>query len=233
MDGDVDIIIEKGNPNVTGSRPVQFLLNDGRGFFTDASREFPFPRSVRAFSEVPGAPSFTGGGADIELVDIDMDGDLDVVVANAGQSGALTIIGAMNNVYINRTIGGNANTGFVELVRTHPTLLCEPGEPINFAADPPRGVIGSSLSVEIQGINFMPDTELNFGPDIAVNGITFVSEYRMTVEMTIDPEAEVGPRGIEVENPSEGTSSKAATGTFSVVEPPANKLGTEQWRDYQ
>ncbi len=74
-DGDLDIIVANGAG--AGPQQNQILINDGAGYFTDetASR---FP----AFSDVT---------FDIDLGDVDGDGDLDAIVANSGEVNALLI----------------------------------------------------------------------------------------------------------------------------------------------
>ena len=70
-DGDQDIFIAEGTTGFEG-RPNRLLLNDGRGFFTDVS-DSHLPFSLRPANSLSA-----------DFVDIDNDGDQDIVVANLG-----------------------------------------------------------------------------------------------------------------------------------------------------
>ncbi|PCJ53494.1 MAG: hypothetical protein COA70_09375 [Planctomycetota bacterium] len=62
-DGDLDLVIARAT-----SAKNQLLLNDGAGFFTDASHQLP---------------DFFDKSSDVELVDLNQDGYLDLIVANS------------------------------------------------------------------------------------------------------------------------------------------------------
>ena len=69
-DGDLDVIFGNINAFVPGADPQnRLLLNDGRGFFTDVTATHLPQQATRSF--------------DVDLVDVDGDGDLDVLTADA------------------------------------------------------------------------------------------------------------------------------------------------------
>jgi hypothetical protein len=69
-DGDLDLVYAKGDGFATAgtARQNTILLNDGTGVFTDVT-------AARL-------PALTGNAKDVDFVDVDDDGDLDLVVAN-------------------------------------------------------------------------------------------------------------------------------------------------------
>jgi FG-GAP-like repeat len=82
-DGDVDAI-------VANLGPEQLLLNVGTGTFTDGSDRLPPPR-----------PLVEDITADARLVDIDADGDLDILLSNENPFNPSPSGGAQNRVWIN------------------------------------------------------------------------------------------------------------------------------------
>ncbi len=214
LDGDLDIVVAKQTLN-SFMRPVQFLLNDGTGFFEEASKEFPFPKSVRHFTEVgPNSLSNTGNASDIELLDVDRDGDLDVWVAMSGRNESLVVIGAMDVFYVNRIRGGNFNTGALELP---PTVPAAPKPPLVFAAYPSVGIKGTTgQTVQVAGKDFDATTSLSFGSGVTVNSLTYINANRVDVNLDIAPGAQVGQRSVGVSNTSTGLSSTTVPGVYNV-----------------
>jgi hypothetical protein len=74
-DGDLDVLLASGNG------PERVLLNQGNGVFVDATSTW--------------MPNIVDVTQDVELADIDADGDLDLLVANEPQAGG------RNRLYIN------------------------------------------------------------------------------------------------------------------------------------
>ena len=94
-DGDLDVIIA----NVGGEH---LWLNDGIGFFTDASMQLPSP-----------LPIVLDISADARLADVDGDGDLDVLVSNENPFPGG--VGAQNRLWINDGHGHFIDQTFARL----------------------------------------------------------------------------------------------------------------------
>ncbi len=231
-DGFLDIVAAKHTFN-SYTTPVTFYLNDGHGVFKDASYEFPFPTSVRGFNETgPASISFTGNAADVELLDVDHDGDLDVYVGMSGVSSSVATIGALNIFYVNRTVGGNFNTGNVAVAAMAPPSP-GPNPPLVFAADPDKGMQGANVSITLAGAHFTPTTQIALGNGITVNTANFVNPNRITVNVNIAPAAQVGPRKASASDSSSGLSSDSNNGLFNVTSPPPNSVSERDWRLYE
>jgi len=215
LDGDLDIVIAKGNGT------VQLLINTGRGFFVDRSSEIPLPSSRR--TDVP--DSFS----DVVLLDADGDGDLDLFVANRGDVSGLPNLGGINAFYVNRRVGANLNAARVTTVMNPP-----PGSPRprTFAADPPWSAPGRRLLVRLSGENYTPQTVIDFmGKGVDVLSTTFRDAWTMEVEIEIDVLSPIGPRQVHVMNPESGLGSFSATGVFYVGLPPGvtNRVAGASW----
>ncbi|HET6202173.1 MAG TPA: VCBS repeat-containing protein [Planctomycetota bacterium] len=73
VDGDGDLDAFVGNATYTGPQPSRLYLNNGTGAFADVT--------------ATNLPGLTGATYDVELGDVDGDGDLDALVGNGGYSG--------------------------------------------------------------------------------------------------------------------------------------------------
>jgi len=85
-DGDLDIVVANGAGS--GKKQNRLLINDGNGYFTEET-------STRL-------PSLTDATFDIDLGDVDGDGDLDAVVSNDGERNRL-LINNGSGVYSDQT----------------------------------------------------------------------------------------------------------------------------------
>lgn len=77
-----------------------------------------------------------------------------------------------------------------------------PTEPISLdSASPASGATGTSLTVRLTGGPFVDTPTVDFGPDIVVDGVTFVSATQLDVDVTIPAGAALGLRDVAVTNP--------------------------------
>jgi LPXTG-motif cell wall-anchored protein len=88
------------------------------------------------------------------------------------------------------TDGGTASLAEVFSVAVPPPTLGE--------IDVVSGRRGKTLSVVITGTDLDGVTLVSFGDGIAVNSVQVDSPTQITVEITIDKDAEVGPRDVSV-----------------------------------
>ncbi|HEY7159714.1 MAG TPA: hypothetical protein VH815_00580, partial [Acidobacteriota bacterium] len=82
---------------------------------------------------------------------------------------------------------------------------------------PPSGDQGKTIDVDINGTDFANDVGLsaNFGPDITVNSLQFISGIQIRANITIASTATVGLRDVTVTNP--GGASDTCTQCFEVI----------------
>ena len=82
---------------------------------------------------------------------------------------------------------------------------------------------GNDLTVTISGSGLSGVTGIDFGPGITIRGVRVVSDGEITVEITIDSDAELGARDVSVTTPM-GTDTM--TGGFAVT---ARSSGLQWW----
>jgi hypothetical protein len=218
-DGDLDILIAKGTSD-SSPRPIQFLLNDGQANFTDVSHEFPIPFSVAL------AGAQTGGNAsDLEVLDFDGDGDLDVWVATAGRNENQQLSGALDVFYENRLIGD----GY------HRATSGNQGPPPPFAlmAFPGWALQGQTTTFDLIGYSFDPSAEVTITGGVSVTNVQFIDSEKLVVTAHIPESAETGPRQIRVTNMNTGLGTTSASGIFYVGAPPANEVVGGRWAGYR
>jgi hypothetical protein len=80
--------------------------------------------------------------------------------------------------------------------------------------DPGQGSRGSTLNVTITGANLTGATSVSFGSGIMVNSFIVSGDTQITVNITIDGSATVGPRDVSVTTPG-GTATGG--GAFTVI----------------
>ncbi len=99
------------------------------------------------------------------------------------------------------------------------SALLNPGVPIIVSLSPDRGMVGTSLTVTVNGINFEPGVSVSFGAGVTVTSTTVVSSRELAVAIEIPTLADAGPRDVTVTNPGGQTGTRA--GGFTVTLPPA------------
>src|SRR2546428_2168925 len=87
-----------------------------------------------------------------------------------------------------------------------------------FRSSPSSGAPGASLTVTVTGTSFQAGASASFGAGVTVNSTTVVSAPQLSVALTIDASAAMGPRDVTVSNP--GGQSAIRPGGFSVAPPP-------------
>lgn len=80
--------------------------------------------------------------------------------------------------------------------------------PTVLALVPPAGLQNTTMDVLINGLNFAnhPQTTVDFGANVVVNEITFVSDSQLSVNISIDGTAAIGLRDVNVSNPGPQTA---------------------------
>jgi hypothetical protein len=111
-DGDPDAI-------VSNLGPEQLLLNDGNGFFSDASAA-NLPRPLPLFQNI---------SSEARFADVDGDGDPDILVSNENPFNPSPIAGAQNRLWINDGAGHFTDETSARLpARTDQTQGMVPGD---------------------------------------------------------------------------------------------------------
>lgn len=211
LDGDLDMVLALNtrgieNPGGLAPLPTALILNDGSGSFSDASYEIPFPDSILS-STVTG---LLNDIRDVDFIDFDNDGDLDLFVSVAGDTESIQLKGYLNYVMINRMIGSNWNAE-----RT--TVAQIPGKPVIRVVSPPWANPGTTVQVLITGANFEAGSTFDFGSGVSVVGEpNITSTSRAMVTVSVAQNAAIGPRTIRVTQPS-GREGVSALGAFNII----------------
>ena len=214
LDGDIDIVVAI---EITPQEPhVDLLLNDGMGHFQFASEEVPSNYSVLQ----PFYDWFHEICYDVDLFDVDADGDLDMHLAFIGVHSVAMTGGALNALFVNRTVGDNFNT--VNRFRTYKS-------PYVVRLSPRAAYQGSALMAAIFGQNLDGGISvLDLGPGISVGSISRVGPNVFTAPLQIAEDAPAGPRdAIVVVN---GGEMAQLHGAFTVLMRPTSARAA--WRLY-
>lgn len=100
------------------------------------------------------------------------------------------------------------------------TVLEENPAPSATRALPESGRRGSTLGVILLGSGFVQGlTSVSFGEGITVNSVSVVFWTSLTANITIAPDAALGPRNVTVTNPAPGGGTFIMNGGFHVLTP--------------
>jgi MBG domain (YGX type)/Bacterial Ig-like domain (group 3)/Quinohemoprotein amine dehydrogenase, alpha subunit domain III len=112
----------------------------------------------------------------------------------------------------NLALSSNYNLAYVgaSLSITARPIIILPPAPILDDIGPESGHAGDTLDIIIDGSDLTGATAVSFGSGVTVNSFVVDSLNRITVNVTIDPDASLGPRDVVVTTPSgDGTLSHA------------------------
>lgn len=201
--------------------PVQLFMNTSDvgsvagGYFVDAGEsananagELPILRTQMATNDCIQLP---GCCRSVKLADIDRDGDLDMIIGEAGRGEATPTAGWPNYVLTNMTNAANLNSHKLLSVR-------DPGSPILRTVTPGMAMQGQLLYVTIYGDNFSGNATVDFGAGVTVVGKPTVTmgEY-IVVRVQVASNAALGTRNVKITNPDGEYVIKG--GAFLVMPP--------------
>jgi hypothetical protein len=209
----VDIVVGRDQQiTAANSNSVGLLVNDASnpGTFIDATHEVPQNR-LTFRNGAPENDIVSGNIRTVRLGDVDLDGDLDMFLGQFGRF-TTTFVGATDWLYVNRVVGEN------ELAQTRPPLFRAPGTPtlpVVSAVSPAEGALGDTLTVQVYGAGLRNGTQVDFGQGIQVLQYASVAQGRMNVRIHIAPDAQLGPRSVDVIDPM-GIRYEGAAAVFQV-----------------
>ncbi|MGI8906535.1 MAG: matrixin family metalloprotease [Candidatus Sumerlaeaceae bacterium] len=255
-DGLQDLVLALDtSSNVTGGGnppaakiPISLLLNTAAsgtstnaGFFVDvtgydgvtsagqfaASGELPY---LKVQFPPPGSEGnlIAGNCRSVKLGDVDTDGDLDIIIGQAGR-GSIATAGYMNHILLNMINPANFASRDVLSVR-------DPGGPILRSVAPAMAAQGQILTVLLRGDNFAGRPQVDFGAGITVletSALPIISDS-MTVRIRVAANAQTGSRVIKVTNP-DGEYTYSSNKAFQVIDASLMEVTAvqEDWQLYQ
>lgn len=184
--------------------------------------ELPLLKTQRAIGDLV---NFPGNCRQVKLADVDRDGDLDLIICEAGKvSGAAPYGGWCNYVLINYSNPANLNSLDVVSVR-------DPGGPVLHSLAPSAAAQGQQLLVTLKGKNFAGTPTVDFGQGVVPLSPAYVVD-RNTIRITVQvqPDAPVGVHPVKIINP-DGQYDFSTTG-FQVL-PSSVLRDTEADPDWQ
>lgn len=212
LDGHIDLALAISTQLDPYKLPAQLLLNVASqttapegAYFVDVSEpglttvtavrgELPVLKTQIARGQFDGFP---GNCREVKLADIDRDGDLDMILCQAGRTGDMGAPygGWANFILLNMTIGENFNSHAVLSVR-------DPGGPVLRSVVPGSAPQGENTVVTMFGQKFAGIPNVDFGPGIHVIGSPSVDmRERIIVTLSVDADAPTGQRTVVVTNP--------------------------------
>ena len=163
-DGLVDVLYQNSNSSITPGQEISFKLGMGNGNFGEAINAADGTFKSEPFNEIPFTFLFTAGAtvANVKVVDIDNDGDDDLVESNSGaptrvilnNGGSYTVAGstslpAMATGCASRMYFGDFNSdGLVDVLYQNSTTA---GQGISFMPGIGNGNFGDAINADETG----------------------------------------------------------------------------------
>jgi hypothetical protein len=213
----VVVNITIGSATAAGVRDVSVLCADGTTILYDGGFMVTTPPGPP-----PQAPTLTGIGPEsgyqgstleVTLTGTNLDGVTGVDFGAGITVGEINVESA-TQITVAITIDAAASTGARTVTVTTAGGTASLEENFTVAVPPPTlggidvisGRQGETLNVVLTGTDLDKVVDVSFGEGITVNGIQVDSPNQITVNITIDEDAEAGPRNVSVTTPG-GTES--------------------------
>ncbi len=241
LDGWLDFVTAASTGENTEASARLFLNLGTQGVpeFDETTNEIPFTRSTAVGligeSGLPNTADVHGNARAVALLDADNDGDLDLMVGEAGKTVGINTFGALNAFYENRVIGAGFTSPVNQSLLRVPAgdSVVAPGPLAVSLASPNNGTRGITETVRLYGQNFKAGASVSFGEGVQVVHQPVVrNEAVMDVTILIEGEASIGPRKVRVFNP-DGEAAASKNGAYNVLAPPIPGSGLEdEWSLY-
>jgi hypothetical protein len=224
--GTAPMTIQQGSgpPQLISDRPALAVEQDPNGGFGAIPATPPGAPAgaVRVSSASPSSLAQGAGARDLTISGRGFQKGARVVFSNPGVTVNSTRFVDSKRLIVNVSIAPTAPVGPGDVTISDPGggsgtgagVFTVDAAPAVTGAVPAAGERGASgLAVTIAGAGFQPGAQVAFSnPGITVNSTAVVDASQLVVNITIAPEAALGPGDVMVSNP-DGTT---ATGTFTV-----------------